>query len=361
MRTIVKLFIFALAMLASTAFGQQKLSAYDSISSPATTTMVPVLYKSGSNYLNKTMSLWRLAQYLGSAGGTNFATTDLTVTANRWHDFNKKGMTFGDAHYFNISDSTGDTVFTIGNFAARNNSMFRISPYDNFIQAHDKTHRAQWQLSDVLNYSGVSDNLFRQVSTSLACFTSISTDTVITFYADSATQRIWLGNYSRSKGLQMNWSTGLGSFSNDVAIGGVLSSYAGVATTAGNGVPVIVISARATGQTAANTNVASYTTPAADATYEVSSNVLVTTSGSENFSVTVAYTDEGSTSRTMTLSFNRIVGTVFSAINSANGAVPYAGGCYSIRCKGGTTITFATTGTFTGCTYNIDVTAKKIN
>jgi len=49
-------------MLASTAFGQQKLSAYDSISSPATTTMVPVLYKSGSNYLNKTMSVWRLAQ-----------------------------------------------------------------------------------------------------------------------------------------------------------------------------------------------------------------------------------------------------------------------------------------------------------
>jgi hypothetical protein len=116
---------------------------------------------------------------------------------------------------------------------------------------------------------------------------------------------------------------------------------------------------RATGQTAANTSVATYTLGAADATYEVSANVLVTTSSAEAFTVTVDYTDEGNTARTATLNFQIIAGTIGTAINFANGAVPYAGLPLHVRCKASTAITIKTTGTFTGATYNVEGVIKQ--
>jgi hypothetical protein len=117
---------------------------------------------------------------------------------------------------------------------------------------------------------------------------------------------------------------------------------------------------RATGQTAANASVQTYANGAADASFEVSANILVTTSSAENFTVTVAYTDEGNTARTLTLPFVTLAGTSVAVINFANGAIPYEGVALHIRVKASTTITVATTGTFTGATYNVESIIKKI-
>ncbi len=121
-----------------------------------------------------------------------------------------------------------------------------------------------------------------------------------------------------------------------------------------------VIDARATAQTAANASVATQTVGASDASFMVAANVLVTTSSAEAFTVTCAYTDESNTARTLTMPFVLLAGTTAAAVNFANGAVPYEGVSVMIRCKASTTITIATTGTFTGATYNVEGSIEKI-
>lgn len=111
---------------------------------------------------------------------------------------------------------------------------------------------------------------------------------------------------------------------------------------------------RVTAQTAANASVATYTVGAADASYLVFANVLITASTTFNFTVTVAYTDEGNTARTLTLNFSQLAGTLITAITNILGAGPYEGVPLHIRAKASTTITIATTGTFTSVTYNAE-------
>lgn len=141
--------------------------------------------------------------------------------------------------------------------------------------------------------------------------------------------------------------------STTIALPQKISTYNNIATT-GNGVPSIYGSGRSTGQTAAVASVATYTVPAADGSYVVHANVLVTTSTTHNFTVTCAYTDEGNTARTATLNFQVVGGTIATAIANAGGAVPYMGIPIHIRCKASTAITIATTGTFTTVTYNVE-------
>lgn len=120
---------------------------------------------------------------------------------------------------------------------------------------------------------------------------------------------------------------------------------------------------RATGQTAANSNVLTHTVGGADATYQVSANVLVTTAGgSAIFYTYVDYTDESSTARTMTLSYKQLSGIDISLIRFVNGAVPYGGEPVHIRCKSGTTIKIYTEagGTYTGMTFNIEGVIKRL-
>lgn len=117
---------------------------------------------------------------------------------------------------------------------------------------------------------------------------------------------------------------------------------------------------RSVGATAAVASVAAYTLGAADATFEVSANVLVTTATIHNFTVTVAYTDEGNTARTLTLQFSNLAGTLSTAIANAAGTVPYEGVPLHIRCKASTSITIATTGTFTTVTYNVEGVIKQM-
>lgn len=136
--------------------------------------------------------------------------------------------------------------------------------------------------------------------------------------------------------------------------------YVTVTTNAIRKMIIASTTGRSTAQTAAVASVATYTLGAEDQTFEVSANVLVTTSSAENFTVTYAYTDEGNTARTGTFNFQLLAGTVGTAIAAANGAVPYNGIPVHIRCKASTTITIATTGTFTGATYNAEGVIKRI-
>lgn len=115
------------------------------------------------------------------------------------------------------------------------------------------------------------------------------------------------------------------------------------------------ITGRSTAQTAAVASVATLTVGASDASYLVKGNILVTTSGSESFSLQVDWTDEGNTARTATIPMVRIATGGFTATTiSASGAVPYPSTMLEIRCKASTAITIKTSGTFTGCTYNVE-------
>lgn len=117
---------------------------------------------------------------------------------------------------------------------------------------------------------------------------------------------------------------------------------------------------RATAQTAANASVATLTVGGADSSYWISSNVLVTASTTHSFTVACAYTDEGNTVRTLTLTFSQLAGTLITAITNITGAAPYEGVPLHIRCKAGTTITIATTGTFTSVTYNVEASINQL-
>jgi hypothetical protein len=135
-----------------------------------------------------------------------------------------------------------------------------------------------------------------------------------------------------------------------------ITAYNGTAT-AGNGVPVIVAYGRTTGATAAVASIATYTVGANDGTFEVSANVLVTTATTHAFTLTCAYTDEGSNARTLTMTFGLVAGGVTTtSVANATGTVPYHGVPVHIRCKTGTTITIASAagGTYTTVVYNAE-------
>src|SRR2546428_8502312 len=113
-------------------------------------------------------------------------------------------------------------------------------------------------------------------------------------------------------------------------------------------------SGRSTAQTAAVASVATYTLTAADASFLVAGNVLVTTSTLHSFSLQVDYTDEGNTARTLTVPMAQLAGTFVAAITNGTGAGPYEGVAVQLRCKASTAITIKTTGTFTTVTYNVE-------
>jgi hypothetical protein len=139
-----------------------------------------------------------------------------------------------------------------------------------------------------------------------------------------------------------------------LALQGLVKTYNNIAT-AGWGVPAIQAAGRATAQTAANASISTYTVGAADGSFEVSANVLVTTSTTHTFTVTCAYHDEGNTLRTLTFGFTQLAGATFlTSITNITGAGPYESPVYHIRCKAGSAITIATTGTFTTVTYNVE-------
>lgn len=98
----------------------------------------------------------------------------------------------------------------------------------------------------------------------------------------------------------------------------------------------------------------------ADQSFLVSGNVRPIIATTHAFTMTCSYTDEGGTARVLTLTFGLVAGGALSvtSIANANGTVPYMGVPQRIRCKKGTTIVFATTGTFTTVTYNAEAGAE---
>lgn len=144
-----------------------------------------------------------------------------------------------------------------------------------------------------------------------------------------------------------------GTYSGTSVFTGKINTYNNIATV-GQGVPSIYGIGRATAQVAANASVATYTVGAADGSFIISANVLVTASVTNSFTVTCTYTDEGNTSRTLTLNFSQLTGTFLTAITNVQGVGAYEGIPLHIRCKASTSITIASTGTFTSVTYNIE-------
>ena len=140
---------------------------------------------------------------------------------------------------------------------------------------------------------------------------------------------------------------------------GLIGEYNNV-STAGWGVPAIYAVGRATAQTAAKATLATYTDTLGDGSYIISGNVLVTASTTHSFSMTVTYDDEDGTSRTLTLNFSNLAGTISTLITNAGGAVPYEGIPVHIRANGGSTITVQTTGTFTSVTYNCEAIIQRV-
>lgn len=135
---------------------------------------------------------------------------------------------------------------------------------------------------------------------------------------------------------------------------GTITTYNAV-STAGLGVPAIYGYGRVVGKVnAAAAAITVYTVGAADGTFLVSGNVLVTAATVAAMTMTVTYTDEGNNSRTLALTFSQISGTLLTSITNATGTGAYEGVPLHIRCKASTSITFATVGTVTGITYNAE-------
>lgn len=131
-------------------------------------------------------------------------------------------------------------------------------------------------------------------------------------------------------------------------------------TQAGQGLAVIVARGRSAAQTAAVASICTFTVGAADASFEVAANLLITASTTFQIFVSATYTDEGNTARTMNLSLIALGGAATTNAGNAAGAVPYASCPQMIRCKAGTVITLLTSGTFTTVTYNVEGVIKQV-
>jgi hypothetical protein len=145
-----------------------------------------------------------------------------------------------------------------------------------------------------------------------------------------------------------------------LAITPAIASLGGTTASGALGVSVIVATGRATAQTAANASISTFTVGAADASFEISANVRVTTATSHNFQAVVNFTDEGSAVNALTLNFITNNGAVVTNVVNATGTVQYSGIPAQIRAKAGTAITVTTSGTFTTVTYNVEGMIKRI-
>ena len=136
-------------------------------------------------------------------------------------------------------------------------------------------------------------------------------------------------------------------------------------TTVARGVPCVVAQARAAAVTNTGTaSIATFTVGAADGTFQVSGNALVTTSNTHSFSLDCTYTDEGNNARTLVLPIAQLAGAFITAglITNVTGVGPYETAIMHIRAKAATAITIRTSagGTFTDVVYNVDGTIKQL-
>lgn len=134
-----------------------------------------------------------------------------------------------------------------------------------------------------------------------------------------------------------------------------VTQYNNVAT-AGLGVPAIYAAGSSTAQTGNVTGLATFT-PAADGDFEVSESINVTAYTAGTLAGTVTYKDEGGTSRTLTLNFSSVGGTLGTTVGAAGA---YEGVSLHIRAQASTAIVYQVTGTaFTG-TYNVRACTRQL-
>lgn len=140
-----------------------------------------------------------------------------------------------------------------------------------------------------------------------------------------------------------------------VATGAYVAAYVAANTFTPTGLftPRIVGRDEISNATNAQT-LTSYTVGAGAGSFDISANILVTASTLHNFNVLCTYTDEGGTSRVLTLNVSQLTGAFITAITNGTGTGAYEGVPVHIRAQGGTTITISTSGTFTGVTYTIE-------
>lgn len=142
-----------------------------------------------------------------------------------------------------------------------------------------------------------------------------------------------------------------------------IGTYSAVAT-AGWGVPAVYGTGRIVGTIDTRAAAAAtYTVGAADGTFEVSGNVLVTTSTTHSFSLDVSYTDESNVARVLILPMTQLAGAFITGglITNVTGAGPYEAPVITIRCKTATAITIrVSAGTFTTVVYNSEGVIKQI-
>lgn len=155
-----------------------------------------------------------------------------------------------------------------------------------------------------------------------------------------------------------NWkvvyTNGFGVYT-EVPLGAALTalvSNGGTAAPTMQGVKVVQPANVADGQTAAVSSVVTYT-PTAQGLFEINVTVTVTTATLHNFAVQVTYTDETSTSRTLTVPMAQLAGTLVAAITNVTGVGPYEGVVLTIRAKANTAITVLTAGTFSTVVYDV--------
>lgn len=126
------------------------------------------------------------------------------------------------------------------------------------------------------------------------------------------------------------------------------------------GIPAIVKQGRATAQTAAATLINAYAVGAADGSFLVSGNILVTVATAFSITMTVAYTDEGNNARTTNFMFSSSASNTGVTLGNAAGTLAYSGYTFRIRAKAGTTISVQTAGTFTTITYNAEAELQQV-
>lgn len=140
---------------------------------------------------------------------------------------------------------------------------------------------------------------------------------------------------------------------------GLVTFYGAIATE-GNGLGAIVKATRVTAQSAANSSIATYTTPASDGSYLVSGNINVTAAIAISTSLNVDYTDETNTARTMIIPISGLGGT-FLAGGLATSTGPFESSVMHIRTKASTAITIYTAaGTFSSATYNAEGVIRQV-
>jgi len=120
---------------------------------------------------------------------------------------------------------------------------------------------------------------------------------------------------------------------------------------------VSISDGRQTAQTAAIASLLAFTVGASDGLFRIQGNVNITAFVAGTFNMTVTYTDETNTSRTLTLNFSSLAGTLGIALAAAG---PFEGIPSVIRVKASTAITVATSGTFTSLTYNAEAMLEQL-